>query len=135
MKLTPEEEAARAAAREAEERQMTLEEWQAKQAGKPVADVEFKEARRVEANDLQGLKKQVREDPTVEWAGASAGRKGGRRKEQRKREVIVPGSAPKRAGKREDEAAGSRRVGGRGKQAAPSLNLEDAASFPSLGGK
>lgn len=138
--LTPEEEAARVAAREAEERQMTLEEWQAKQAGGPVAEVEFKEARRVEADDLQGLKKQVREEPTVEWAGAGAGRKGGRRKEQRKREVIVPGSAPKRAGKREDEATGSNNNnsnngGGRGKQAAPNLNLEDAASFPSLGGK
>ncbi len=138
--LTPEEEAALKAAKEAEERQMTLEEWQAKKAAAAPA-VELKEARKVERDpSLKApVKSVIAIDPEFE----------GKKQQQKKKEANAPKKevlslAPAPRKKREEQSPGGGNKGGKrggggnnhnnNNNNGPAINLEDASSFPSLGG-
>ncbi len=148
--LTPEQEAELKAAREAEERQMTLEEWQAKRAaGGAVEGVDLKEARRVEADPaLKAAARPAAGSVAVEWGGKTTQKEKKHQQQQQgqgsKKEVLSLGPAPR---KKRDDAAGSPPSNAKGAQrrspgpsspahssAAPAINLEDSTLFPSLGG-
>lgn len=141
VELTPEQEAALKAEREAEERQMTLEEWQAKKAGTgPAVVVELKEARKIEADPALKARKQEAE-ATTEWAGKKAvpGQQKKKEQKQGKTEKLVLGAAPpRRNNSRRDDASspgagrGGQQQQQRGAASAPALAADD---FPALGAK
>jgi hypothetical protein len=127
VELTDAEKAELQAQKELEARQMTLEEYQAKRNGQ-VADVELKEARKVEDADLKKLTVQKKAEPAAEWGGAQ--KKTNKKKQGQKKQLLEVGT-----GKSNKNNNNKREEGGKKKNQNANLNLDDASSFPSLGGK
>jgi len=136
VELTAEEQAILQAEKEAEERQMTLEEWNAKKGTVVVEEiVPMKEARKVEdIQKLQPVKKELAVD--AEWAVASKKSSGKKGNQNKKKEVLPIGAAPRK--KRDDGRENKGGKGGRdgnNSNRPKELNLDDNSLFPSLAKK
>lgn len=131
--LTPEEAAALQAEKEAEARQMTIEEWNAKKTAAADSELkaELKEVRKVDAEEFKKLQ-QVNKKIENEW-GATNNNKKQNKKNQKKKEIVPlsdPAAQQQRQGKK--DGRDRERKGGKGERA-PQLKLDDQNSFPSLG--
>lgn len=134
--LTPEEEAALKAEKEAEARQMTIDEWNAKKANTDDNELkeELKEARKVDREGFEKLQQVERKQIEAEWGASGSNKKQNGKKQQNKKKEVVPiGAGPgHRGGKREGQR--DREKKGKGERN-PQLKLDDQTLFPSLGAK